>query len=90
MTERCGSAVNSAERNRYMRARIAIARPRSSVDRAPASEAGCTGSSPVGGAISQISMMKIRPYRPGDLEETVGMWRDSARDAYPYIPTQQG
>lgn len=33
--------------------------------------------------------LSIRPYRPGDLEQVVAMWRASKRAAFPYVEVQQ-
>ncbi len=33
--------------------------------------------------------IRLRRYRPDDLEATVAVWRASKRDAYPYVAVQQ-
>ena len=36
-----------------------------------------------------MSELTVRPYRPGDLDEVVAVWRESKRAAYPYVAAQQ-
>jgi GNAT superfamily N-acetyltransferase len=36
-----------------------------------------------------MQTIRIRPYRPGDLEQLVALWHASKRRAFPYVEVQQ-
>ena len=38
---------------------------------------------------SQEPTLRLRPYAPGDFDETVAVWRASKRAAFPYVEAQQ-